>query len=57
VSMLVSHSDPTMRIFTELTDKNKKDFTIKDFQAMMEQMDRWDVIDDTEALFRMYYIK
>jgi len=55
--MLVSHSDPTMRIFTELTDKNKKDFTIKDFQAMMEQMDRWDVIDDTEALFRMYYIK
>ncbi|XP_018357243.1 PREDICTED: myeloid differentiation primary response protein MyD88 isoform X2 [Trachymyrmex septentrionalis] len=52
VSMLVSHSDPTMRIFTELTDKNKKDFTIKDFQTMMEQMDRWDVIDDTEALFQ-----
>ncbi|EGI65212.1 PREDICTED: myeloid differentiation primary response protein MyD88 isoform X3 [Acromyrmex echinatior] len=52
VSMLVSHSDPTMRIFTELTDKNKKDFTIKDFQAMMEQMDRWDIIDDTEALFQ-----
>ncbi|XP_018310190.1 myeloid differentiation primary response protein MyD88 isoform X2 [Mycetomoellerius zeteki] len=52
VSMLVSHSDPTMRIFTELADKNKKDITIKDFQAMMEQMDRWDVIDDTEALFQ-----
>lgn len=56
MSMLVSHSDPTMRIFTELADKNKKDITIKDFQAMMEQMDRWDVIDDTEALFRMYNI-
>ncbi|KYN02200.1 PREDICTED: myeloid differentiation primary response protein MyD88 [Cyphomyrmex costatus] len=52
VSMLVSHSDPTMRIFTELTDKNKKDIAIKDFQAMMEQMDRWDIIDDTEALFQ-----
>ncbi|XP_011054903.1 PREDICTED: myeloid differentiation primary response protein MyD88 isoform X2 [Acromyrmex echinatior] len=56
VSMLVSHSDPTMRIFTELTDKNKKDFTIKDFQAMMEQMDRWDIIDDTEALFHFFIV-
>lgn len=51
VSLLVSHSDPTMHILT-LLEKNKKDVTIKNFQAMMEQMDRWDIIDDTEALFQ-----
>lgn len=53
VSLLVSHSDPVMHMLTTL-EKSKKDVTIKSFQAMMEQMDRWDVIDDTEALFRMY---
>lgn len=37
-----------------MLEKNPKDITIKQFQEMMEQMDRWDVIDDTEALFRMY---
>lgn len=50
----MSHSDPTMHMLTML-EKNKRDITIKNFQAMMEQMDRWDIIDDTEALFRMYY--
>lgn len=54
VSLLASHSDPTMHMITML-EKNKKNITIKGFQALMEQMDRWDVIDDTEALFRMYY--
>ncbi|XP_024888101.1 myeloid differentiation primary response protein MyD88 isoform X2 [Temnothorax curvispinosus] len=51
VSLLTSHSDPTMHMFTML-DKNKKDITMKNFQAIMEQMDRWDIIDDTEALFQ-----
>lgn len=51
VSLLVSHSDPTMQMLTML-EKNQKDVTIKNFQAMMEQMDRWDIIDDTEALFQ-----
>ncbi|XP_077267384.1 myeloid differentiation primary response protein MyD88 isoform X2 [Temnothorax americanus] len=50
VSFLTSHSDPTMHMFTIL-EKNKKDITMKNFQAIMEQMDRWDIIDDTEALF------
>ncbi|XP_071573082.1 myeloid differentiation primary response protein MyD88 isoform X2 [Temnothorax nylanderi] len=51
MSLLVSHSDPTMHMLTML-EKNKKDVTIKNFQAIMEQMDRWDIIDDTEALFQ-----
>ncbi|XP_071628789.1 myeloid differentiation primary response protein MyD88 isoform X1 [Temnothorax longispinosus] len=51
VSLLTSHSDPTMHMLTML-DKNKKDITMKNFQAIMEQMDRWDIIDDTEALFQ-----
>ncbi|XP_011167340.1 myeloid differentiation primary response protein MyD88 [Solenopsis invicta] len=50
VSLLVSHSDPLMHMFT-LLEKNQKNITIKNFQVMMEQMDRWDIIDDTEALF------
>lgn len=51
VSLLVSHLDPTMHMLTML-EKDKKDITIKNFQAMMEQMDRWDIIDDTDALFQ-----
>ncbi|XP_012531251.1 myeloid differentiation primary response protein MyD88 isoform X2 [Monomorium pharaonis] len=51
MSLLTSHSDPTIHILT-LLEKNQKDITMKNFQAMMEQMDRWDIIDDTEALFQ-----
>ncbi|XP_011647084.1 myeloid differentiation primary response protein MyD88 isoform X2 [Pogonomyrmex barbatus] len=51
VSLLTSHSDPTTHIFTIL-EKNQKDISIKGFQTMMEQMDRWDVIDDTEVLLQ-----
>ncbi|XP_020292829.1 myeloid differentiation primary response protein MyD88 [Pseudomyrmex gracilis] len=50
MSLLLSHSDPTMHIFTIL-EKNKQSITMKDFQTMMEQMDRWDIIDDTEEIF------
>lgn len=52
MSLLVSHSDPTTYMLT-MSEKNKKNITIKNFQTMMEQMDRWDIIDDTEAIFRM----
>lgn len=51
ISLLVSHSDPTTYMLTML-EKNKKNITIKHFQTMMEQMDRWDIIDDTEAIFQ-----
>jgi len=50
----MSHLDPTMHMLTML-EKDKRDITIKNFQTIMEQMDRWDIIDDTEALFRMYH--
>lgn len=56
MSLLLSHSDPTMHIFTIL-EKNKQSITMKDFQTMMEQMDRWDIIDDTVEIFGMYYLK
>ncbi|CAL1684466.1 unnamed protein product [Lasius platythorax] len=51
MSLLVSHSDPTTYMLT-MFEKNKKNITIKNFQTMMEQMDRWDIIDDTEAIFQ-----
>ncbi|KAL0133561.1 hypothetical protein PUN28_000945 [Cardiocondyla obscurior] len=51
VSLLGSNSDPTMHMLTML-EKNKKNISIKNFQAMMEEIDRWDIIDDTEALFQ-----
>lgn len=54
MSLLVSHSDPTTYMLTML-EKNKKNITIKNFQTMMEEMDRWDIIDDTEAIFCMCY--
>lgn len=50
MSLLVSHSDPTTYMLTML-EKNKKNITIKNFQVMMEQIDRWDIVDDTEAIF------
>ncbi|KAL6448554.1 hypothetical protein ACFW04_000441 [Cataglyphis niger] len=50
MSLLVSHSDPTTYMLTML-EKNKKNITIKNFQTMMEEIDRWDIIDDTEAIF------
>ncbi|XP_029158171.1 myeloid differentiation primary response protein MyD88 [Nylanderia fulva] len=50
MSLLVSHSDPTTYMLIML-EKNKKNITIKIFQTMMEQIDRWDIIDDTEAIF------
>ncbi|XP_011860479.1 PREDICTED: myeloid differentiation primary response protein MyD88 [Vollenhovia emeryi] len=51
MSLLMTHSNPTNHMLT-LLEKSKKDVTIKRFQTIMEQMDRWDVIDDTEALFQ-----
>lgn len=56
MSLLVSHSDPTTYMLTML-EKNKKNITIKNFQIMMEQIDRWDIVDDTEATFGMCLLK
>ncbi|EFN62977.1 Myeloid differentiation primary response protein MyD88 [Camponotus floridanus] len=56
MSLLVSHSDPTTYMLTML-EKNKKNITIKNFQTMMEEMDRWDIIDDTEAIFQNDAVK
>lgn len=56
MSLLVSHSDPTTYMLTML-ENNKKNITIKNFQTMMEEMDRWDIIDDTEAIFQNDAVK
>ncbi|XP_032676383.1 myeloid differentiation primary response protein MyD88-A [Odontomachus brunneus] len=50
ISLLSSHSDPTIHMFTILEQK-QENITIKDFQRMMEQINRWDIIDDTEDMF------
>ncbi|XP_070169776.1 myeloid differentiation primary response protein MyD88 isoform X2 [Polyergus mexicanus] len=56
MSLLVSHPDPTTYMLTML-EKNKKNITIKNFQTMMEEIDRWDIIDDTEAIFHIDAVK
>lgn len=51
-TLLVQHSNPTMHILT-MSEQNQKNVTIRDLQTLLEQIDRWDIIDDTEALFGM----
>lgn len=53
ISLLSSHFNPTMHIFTILEQK-KENTTIKDFQKMIEQINRWDIIDDTEDMLGIY---
>lgn len=48
---LESQKDPTNYILERI----KKNTTMKDFQARMELMDRWDIIDDTQKMFGTYY--
>lgn len=49
-------SNPTIHMLTLLKQKQKI-ITIKDFQTMMEQISRWDIIDDTEDMFGIYQYK
>ncbi|XP_012231489.1 myeloid differentiation primary response protein MyD88-A-like isoform X2 [Linepithema humile] len=46
-------TDPTNYIL----EKIEKNITIKDFQARMELMDRWDIIDDTQKMFESDAVK
>lgn len=48
--MLAVHPDATTYILT-LWQTKKKDVTIKDLQAILEELDRWDILDDTSELF------
>lgn len=57
MSVLVSHADPTMHIFTLLSDKEYVNVTMKTFQEAMEKIDRWDVIDKTQASLETDAIK
>lgn len=48
--LLMSHSDPSAYILSIWQEK-QKDITIKDLQLALEEIDRWDIIDDTLELF------
>ncbi|XP_076233415.1 myeloid differentiation primary response protein MyD88 [Calliopsis andreniformis] len=48
--LLTSHSDPSTYILTAWEQK-ERNITIKDFQAALEELDRWDILDDTLELF------
>ncbi|EFN82696.1 Myeloid differentiation primary response protein MyD88 [Harpegnathos saltator] len=50
ISLLSSHSNPTIQMLTILEQK-QQNTTIKDFQKIMEQISRWDIVDDTEDIF------
>ena len=48
--LLTTHSDPSAYILT-VWEQKCKDIMIKDFQAILEELDRWDIVDDTLELF------
>ncbi|KAK1133976.1 hypothetical protein K0M31_011761 [Melipona bicolor] len=48
--LLTSHPDPTTYILTTWQQK-KKDVTLKDLQIALEEIERWDILDDTSKLF------
>ncbi|CAK9812434.1 Myeloid differentiation primary response protein MyD88 [Anthophora quadrimaculata] len=48
--LLISHPDPSAYILTAWEQKQKS-ITLKDFQAALEEIDRWDILDDTLELF------
>ena len=47
---LATHPNPSARILTVWEEKCKN-IMIKDFQAILEELDRWDIVDDTLELF------
>ncbi|OAD53744.1 Myeloid differentiation primary response protein MyD88 [Eufriesea mexicana] len=48
--LLISHPDPATYILTAWEQKEKST-TLKDFQTLLEEIDRWDILDDTLELF------
>ncbi|XP_017789085.1 PREDICTED: myeloid differentiation primary response protein MyD88 [Habropoda laboriosa] len=48
--LLISHADPSAYILTAWEHK-EKNTTLKDFQAVLEEIDRWDILNDTLELF------
>ncbi|XP_012146576.1 myeloid differentiation primary response protein MyD88 isoform X2 [Megachile rotundata] len=48
--LLMSHSDPSAYILS-IWQERQKDVTLKDLQTALEEIDRWDIIDDTSELF------
>lgn len=51
--LLTSHPDPTTYILTTWQQK-EKDVTLKDLQIALEEIGRWDILDDTSKLFGSY---
>ncbi|XP_015599921.1 myeloid differentiation primary response protein MyD88 [Cephus cinctus] len=49
IPAIASKPDPCSHILTIMQGK-KKDWKIKDLQMILERLDRWDIIDDTEPL-------
>ncbi|XP_043283301.1 myeloid differentiation primary response protein MyD88 [Venturia canescens] len=49
IPSLSSHSDPTGQLLNFSNEKISS-CTIKDFEAMLSKIDRWDIIDDAHAL-------
>ncbi|XP_060813063.1 myeloid differentiation primary response protein MyD88 [Bombus pascuorum] len=50
IPLLTSHPDPTAYILTAW-QQQKKDITLKDLQTVLEEIERWDILDDTSKLF------
>ncbi|CAD1475681.1 unnamed protein product [Heterotrigona itama] len=48
--LLTSHPDPTTYILATW-QKKEKDATIKDLQIALEEIERWDILDDTSKFF------
>lgn len=51
--LLTSHSDPSAYILSTWQQKHKE-ITIKDLQEALEEIDRWDIVDDTLEFFGLY---
>ncbi|XP_076289495.1 myeloid differentiation primary response protein MyD88-like [Lasioglossum baleicum] len=50
MALLATHPDPSTYILTSWQRK-QKNVRIKDFQEILEELDRWDILDDTSKLF------
>ncbi|XP_050577281.1 myeloid differentiation primary response protein MyD88 [Bombus affinis] len=50
IPLLTSHPDPTAYILT-VWQQQRKDITLKDLQTVLEEIERWDILDDTSKLF------
>ncbi|XP_068970083.1 myeloid differentiation primary response protein MyD88 [Bombus flavifrons] len=49
IPLLTSHPDPTTYILTAW-QQQEKDITLKDLQIVLEEIERWDILDDTSKL-------